>query len=317
MPAAISVSNLLFEYPGHRALDQVSLDIESGSVTALVGPNGAGKTTLMRCIAGLEEPITGAIQVAGVDVRESPRESHRKMGYLSDFYGLYDALTVSQNLAYAAAAQGIAADQVPAVVRDTAERLNLVEKLEERAGSLSRGQRQRVAIGQAIVHRPSVLLLDEPASGLDPEARHGLAGLFRHLQGEGMTLLVSSHILAELDEYSTHMLVIGNGRVIEHRAIASSQAAAMSTVDVRVQCIVPADWSAVLANIRNVTLKEDSGVSALLEIEGDAAAHAAVLAELVRAGVAVIAFAPERQNLQDAYLRTLASARTPQAGRPS
>ncbi|VVC82742.1 DNA mismatch repair protein MutS [Sideroxydans sp. CL21] len=204
----IEITNLTFDYPGHRALNDVTLTVANGSVTALVGPNGAGKTTLMRCIAGLETPLTGTITVADMDVSDRTRDVHRVMGYLSDFFGLYQDLTVARCLEYAAAAQGLPEADIPAAIERTARQLNLIDRLQQTSGSLSRGLRQRVAIGQAIIHQPKVLLLDEPASGLDPEARASLATLFRQLQADGMTLLVSSHILSELDEYSTHMLAL-------------------------------------------------------------------------------------------------------------
>src|SRR6185369_9813264 len=169
--AIACVDGLCFDYPGVRALDGVGFELERGTVTALVGPNGAGKTTLLRCLAALETPLAGRIEVAGVDVLESPREAHRRLGYLSDFFGVYDALTVEQCLVHAAAAQGVEQAAVAAAVRRTAERLGLDDRLRTVAGTLSRGLRQRLAIGQALVHAPALLLLDEPAAGLDPEAR--------------------------------------------------------------------------------------------------------------------------------------------------
>ena len=192
------VAGLRFEYPGVRALDDVTFSLARGSVTALVGPNGAGKSTLLRCMAGLDAPVVGAIRIDGVDVLESPREAHRKLGYLSDFFGVYAALTVRQCLAHAAAIHGDR--DAPLDVERTAARLGLADRLDAAAGTLSRGLRQRLAIGQAIIHSPRLLLLDEPAAGLDPEARAALAALFRDLRSDGMTLVVSSHILSELEE---------------------------------------------------------------------------------------------------------------------
>ena len=215
----IDISQLVFEYPGHRALDGVSLRIAEGSVTALVGPNGAGKSTLLRCIAGLEQPLSGRIQVKGISVTDEPREVHRHLGYLSDFFGLYDRLSVQRCLEYSALAMGLPQRQAAGRAEEVAAQLGLGELLQRCPTELSRGQRQRVAIGQAIVHQPGVLLLDEPASGLDPEARGSLSQLFRQLQAQGMTLVVSSHILSELDEYCTHILSIRNGRIESHEAL--------------------------------------------------------------------------------------------------
>jgi len=303
----IEINNLTFDYPGHRALDNVTLTVASGSVTALVGPNGAGKTTMMRCIAGLETPLTGSITVGGMDVIEQPRAVHRIMGYLSDFFGLYQDLSVARCLEYAAAAQGLPEADIAAAVERTAERLDLTGKLHQLSGSLSRGQRQRVAIGQAIIHQPKVLLLDEPASGLDPEARASLAALFRQLQADGMTLLVSSHILAELDEYSTHMLALRDGRILENRELKPAHLAAthrtlhldLAQPDARLP-----EWLQAYAQ---ATLKQASAAHAEFDFHGDLHAQAALLKALVHEGFAVSSLAEHKENLQQSYLRSVAA----------
>ena len=146
----IKISDLSFDYPGHRALDRISFSVARGSVTALVGSNGAGKTTLLRCIAGLEVPLLGSITVAGMNVVERPRDVHRMMGYLSDFFGLYQELSVAQCFEYAAEAQGLPAHEIVQAVQTTAQQLGLTNRLDQPTGTLSRGLRQRVAIGQAI-----------------------------------------------------------------------------------------------------------------------------------------------------------------------
>jgi ABC-2 type transport system ATP-binding protein len=303
----IEISGLTFDYPGHRALNDVSLSVSEGSVTALVGPNGAGKTTLMRCIAGLEIPLAGEIKVAGMNVIEQPREAHRIMGYLSDFFGLYQELSVARCLEYAAAAQGLADHEIPSAVERTAQRLNLTEQLQQLSGSLSRGQRQRVAIGQAIIHQPKVLLLDEPASGLDPEARASLAVLFRQLQTDGMTLLVSSHILAELDEYSTHMLALRDGRILENRMLKSNQLPNeirhlhldLATPDARLT-----DW---LNSRAEISLKVTADNHVEFDFNGDHAAQATLLKEMILAGFSVFSLAAHKENLQQSYLRSVAA----------
>jgi len=315
---AVRVRNLTYEYPGVRALDDVSFSVARGSVTALVGPNGAGKTTLLRCMAALDQPLEGEIEVDGIDVLEHPRECHRRIGYLSDFFGLYGSLTVRQCLAYAASSQGLADRNVDAAVSMTATRLNLTAKLDAMSDNLSRGQRQRVAIGQALIHSPGLLILDEPASGLDPEARHELAGLFQQLRATGMTLIVSSHILAELDEYSTHMLVMRGGRMVESRSLAEA-----NTIDglIRVRALFADDGNtlaervgAVTAALRHVQLlscnrdSDSGGGQAILALPADDLSRAALLRALVDAGLPVISFADERENLHESYLRTMKSA---------
>ena len=209
----INVQHLDFYYGNTQALYDVSVELPQGSITGLIGPNGAGKSTLMRCMAGLEIPISGDVLLDGLPILDNPRDSFSKLGYLPDFFGLPDGLSVIQCLTYAAKSRGIPDARLPDLLLETVRLLNLEHKLYAKVSDLSRGQKQRVGIGQVIIHRPKFLLLDEPASGLDPEARHELSLLLLKLKDEGMSILVSSHILSELDEYCSHMLVIKGGRV--------------------------------------------------------------------------------------------------------
>lgn len=291
----ITIENLIFEYPGHRALDQISVHIPAGSVTALVGPNGAGKSTLLRCLAGLERPLSGHIEVHGIAVIEQPRAVHQYMGYLSDFFGLFENLSVEQGLHYAALARGVEAEEAIARVQQVSQQLGIQELLLRKPGQLSRGQRQRLAIGQAIVHQPKVLLLDEPASGLDPDARDQLADLFRQLQAQGMTLVVSSHILSELDAYSTHVLSLRAGR-IEHHAALQHQS---NTADVA-EAIYILEVAAPIAHTAP-TLQE-------IALPRDANARAQRLSQLQAQGLAVAGLWPAKDSVQAQYLRGRASA---------
>ncbi|MEX2009795.1 MAG: ABC transporter ATP-binding protein [Dongiaceae bacterium] len=303
----IEVTGLIFDYPGLRALDDVSFDIERGTVTGLVGPNGAGKTTLLNCMAALDRPAAGAVRIAGLDVHDDPREAHRQLGFLSDFYGLYDQLTVRQCLIYRAGAQGVAPAQRDGLAASAAERFGLADRMGQTAGTLSRGLRQRLAIAQASLHDPAVLLLDEPASGLDPEARIALAGVLRGLRDGGMTIVVSSHILAELEDYSTHIMVMREGRVIEHRALAGSGQTGRRVVrvslarpDARLLDILRAD--PLVADIA------DEGQGLRFAYAGDDDHAQALLHQLVAAGLPVTGFGADRGGMQDAYLATLAKA---------
>ena len=306
----IEVNRLSYEYPGLRALDDVSFTIAAGTITALVGPNGAGKTTLLRCLAGIERPLSGTIAVNGVDVIEEPRRSHRHLGYLSDFFGLYDQLTVRQCLLYVGAANGLRRDTLAATVTDTATELGLGDRLEQRAGELSRGLRQRVAIAQAIIHAPTVVLLDEPASGLDPEARFALGELFLNLRQRGMTLLVSSHILAELEAYSSHMLILRGGRLVEHRALAGSVEAAMH---MEVQALEgPQALAAVLRQRGDLSDIQLAGETVRFALAGTAQERAALLESLLASGLHISHFAAVAEDLQASYIKSITRG---QAGR--
>jgi ABC-2 type transport system ATP-binding protein len=296
--AMLSVQDVIYDYPGGRALHGVSVTITPGSVTALVGPNGAGKTTLLKCLAALEHPFSGRVVIDGIDTQIDPRAVHERVGYLPDFFGLYDGLTVRQSLVYAARARGFSAKDAEQAAAFAAERVGLTERIKQTAGTLSRGLRQRLAIGQAIVHRPKVLLLDEPAAGLDPDARRHLSDLVRALADEGVTLVVSSHILAELEDYCDQMVMIRDGRVAGGGVIAADAHCAVEvrlvTVDVRL--------SEVLSGIGNVRIAGVDGPVARIVIEGGPDAEAQVLASLVSQGLAVRSFAVQTARLEAAYM---------------
>jgi ABC-2 type transport system ATP-binding protein len=310
---SLTVDALSFRYPTHQALASVSFALPKYSVTALIGPNGAGKSTLMRCIAGLLRPSNGAVRINDIEVAAAPREAHKRLGFLEDNFGLYDALTVKQCLTYAAKSRGVADENVTSRVTEVATQLEISAKLNARVGELSRGQRQRVAIGQSIVHSPELLVLDEPASGLDPEARSSLAGLFRRLSASGMTLLVSSHILTELEEYSTHMLALRDGRVVDFRPLHASAAHAADdrrerVLDLRLHTPWP-NMEPLLATLgarfaANTSAPNQWSITAELS-DGE---QAALLHKLVLAGAPLIGFDERRKTLSQTYQSTIERA---------
>jgi len=294
----IRVEDVVFDYPTQRALFGVSFDVEAGSVTALVGPNGAGKTTLMRCIAALETPFAGRILIDRRDVHDDPRESHRALGYLSDFFGLYDDLSVRQCLRHAAAMHGMRAGEERAAVERAVELLDLGELIGKKAGEMSRGQRQRLGIAQAIVHEPRIVLLDEPASGLDPLARQALSALLLRLSETGMTLMVSSHILAELEDYSSHVLVLDRGRLVDHRALTGETSHARYRVDVAEGA---GALAAALAKQAAVIDVIGDGAGATFKAPRDLAFRRDLLRDLVEAGVPVTGLKEESLGLREIY----------------
>ena len=302
MSAMIAVGGLIFDYPGTRALDNVTFALEAQTITALVGPNGAGKTTLLRCLAGLDTPFAGQVNVAGLDVLSEPRLSHRRMGFLADSFGLYDDLSVEQCLLYSAASLGLPAGERASAARLAAERLALGDRYRQKVGTLSRGLRQRLAIAQTIVHKPEVLLLDEPASGLDPEARLGLADTLRALRDDGMTIMVSSHILSELEDYSTHMLILRDGQLKDQRALAAPSVGGgvslrLAVADPRLEAVLKAETA-----VSGLIVE---GLSARFRFAGDELARALLLHRLIEAGLPITDFALERERLQETYLSHL------------
>ncbi len=316
----IDADKLVFDYPSGRALHGVSFVLRAGAVMALVGPNGAGKSTLLRCLAAQDMPTQGTATVVGLDTRQQPREVHAALGYLPDTYGLYDALTVRRSLVYAARARGVSAEHAQDAAETAASRVALADRLETPAGHLSRGLRQRLGIAQAIVHRPRVLLLDEPASGLDPDARQSLSALIRGLAEGGMTIVVSSHILSELEDYCTEMLMLEAGRVVGDGVVKTAGVAAKSqgVALVRVEITVsdpPADFGARLTAM-GFQVERLEGERAVAWLPAGLSEPQA-LAQVIAAGLAVRAFAPAQGTLEQTYraahAATVATA-VPEAG---
>ena len=299
----IKVKNLIYEYPGVRALDRVSLTITPGSITALVGPNGAGKTTLLQCLAALIKPFDGQILIGDRDITRKPREIHAIVGYLPDFFGLYDRLTVKQALTYFAMAQKVNRADIPARTDLITRLLNLEDKRSANLSSLSRGMRQRLAIGQAMVHDPDILLLDEPASGLDPEARNALANLFLDLNARGKTIIVSSHILAELDQYANDLLILNKGRLVD-REMETTATPAGGKIHIEIMGGAE-DLLKLLGQNGQVTCVASTEKEIVLDFTGDEKQRCELLQSLITAQIPVKAFYAEKEGVQEQYLKTM------------
>jgi ABC-2 type transport system ATP-binding protein len=303
----IDVTDLVYEYPTTRALKGVSLKVAPQTITALVGPNGAGKTTLLRCLAALEDPYSGSVTVAGHDTRAEPRAIHALLGYLPDFYGLYDALSVRRILTYMARSRGIVPALTATAVEKAATRVGLFERLEVKAGDLSRGLRQRLGIAQAIVHEPKVLLLDEPSAGLDPQARRDLAALLVALKDAGMTLVVSSHILAELEDYCSEMVIIEDGLIVGGKAIKVKDVERPRYfVEI---ATARSDLKDFLSARAGVDVIEADGYHALITHSVSAASRARLIRDLIAAGFEVSAFGESTKALEEAYFSQVGQRR--------
>lgn len=308
MGQVITVDNLVYEYPTKRALHGVSFEVDEASVIAMVGPNGAGKTTLLRCLAALEMPFKGRVKIFEHDTEVAPRECHRLVGYLSDFFGLYEDLTVKRCLLHAGAMQGLSGDTLTRSTEQVANDLEITEYMDQRSGTLSRGLKQRLAIAQAIIHEPRILLMDEPASGLDPEARSKLAQLIRRLASQKMTILVSSHILAELESYCTHMLTVDGGRILGFTPIGAESTTAERMLSISLSAPYP-DLRELLANASNVRVESVTHLEAVIAFSGGQEEQAVLLRTLIQGGAPVLGFAEETRSMQEIYLAQLEEKR--------
>ncbi|HVP49788.1 MAG TPA: ABC transporter ATP-binding protein, partial [Candidatus Bathyarchaeia archaeon] len=207
----IHLENLSKEYDEVVAVRDLSLDIPEGEIYGLIGPNGAGKTTTLRMCCGLLQPTTGKAVINGIDVGEDMELAQAQVGFLADFFSVYEDLKVWEYLDYFARAYKLDESMIPRRVDEVIAEIGLETKRDSMVKGLSRGMKQRLGIGRAIIHRPKVLLLDEPASGLDPKARFELRQLLKRLRDNGSTIVVSSHILPDLEDFSTSIGVMERG----------------------------------------------------------------------------------------------------------
>lgn len=211
---AVVIEGLTKRYGAVLAVRDLHLEIPRGSVYGLIGPNGAGKTTTFAVLASLLEPTAGSVRLLGINPSRRPREVRRIMGYMPDVLGVYDDLRVDEYLDFFAASYRIPRAQRPGVIDGLLELVDLTDKRPAAVNSLSRGMKQRLSLARALVHDPEVLILDEPASGLDPRARVELRNLLVELKDMGKTIIVSSHILAELEEMCTEIGIMEGGQLL-------------------------------------------------------------------------------------------------------
>lgn len=303
-PPGIEVTGLTRAFGSVRALDGADLVAPAGAVTALVGPNGSGKTTLLLVLAGLLVPDAGHVRVAGFDPVTQNAQARARTGWMPDAFGTWDSLTAREVLTTFAHSYRVPAGQVSGRVAELLDTVHLAEYADQPAAVLSRGQKQRLGLARALVHDPHVLLLDEPASGLDPRSRVDLRLLLRRLADEGRTVLVSSHVLSELDEMADHAVFLSRGRTVTGGP-AAGEPAAPRQWHVRAQSL--AALTAWLDDLgrqwqpdgRPVDAAGGGGV--LVEIDGEDGA-VALLRDAVTAGVPVVSSAPAGSALEAAYL---------------
>ncbi len=300
----ISVENLTKRYGGQAALDQVSFEVPEREIFGFVGPNGAGKTTTLRILAALLEPTDGQAFIEGADVTKQPDKIHTRVGYMPDFFGVYDQLTVGEYLDFYAACYRQPKERRKKIIDDLLALIGLSDRKNQAVDTLSRGLKQRVCLARALVHDPIVLLLDEPASGLDPRARVEMREILKELQRMGKTIIISSHILPELTELCTMIGIIDHGHMraagLVGDVIKQLSAARRIRITVLGEREAAAATLTPLPSIRNVEMI-NGGLEA--EYEGDESTAADILLALTTAGIRVSNFSQVDGGLEDAFMK--------------
>lgn len=293
------------EFGNFTAVGGLTLEISQGEIFGLIGPNGAGKTTIIKMACGLVAPTSGHITVAGVDVQQAPEAAQQHIGYLSDVYALYDDLRVWEYLDYFANAYRMNKADISLRIREVIGAAGLEAKEKELIHGLSRGMRQRLGLARAMLHRPKVLFLDEPASGLDPKARMTLRGMLQALHDQGTTILISSHILAELDGLCTSIGIMEQGKLVRS-GLVSAMTESLDTERLIHIRWIDAEQDHVLSVLGRLGYRglSDTGKQEVrVPCHGTDDEVSAVLRALVEQGVKVVSFSEQRRTVQDVYMK--------------
>jgi ABC-2 type transport system ATP-binding protein len=306
----LEVKELRKTYGPLTAVNGISFSLQPGDVFGFIGSNGAGKTTTIRMLATLLEPTSGTATLNGVDILQDPMQIRRMIGYMPDFFGLYDDVKVWEYLDFFATIYSVPKKQRNEVIDNVLELTDLSMKRDAMVQSLSRGMQQRLCLARCLVHDPAMLLLDEPASGLDPRARAELKELITELGRMGKIVIVSSHILPELAGFCNTVGIIERGNVLAFGPVEKVvQGMQMSRI-IRVRLISALDTAASLAKDQPGVLNaETSGDGEVrLEFTGDQEQQANLLDHLVKAGHRVIGFHEEEADLEDVFLKLTTGA---------
>src|SRR3954465_2404958 len=307
---------LVKRYPGTVAVAGMDLAVGEGEIFGLVGPNGAGKTTTLRILATLLAPTSGRVEVAGIDVRRNPDAAPRVLGFMPDVLGVYDDMKVWEYLDFFARCYGIPAARRRRMIGDLLDLVDLGDKRNAYVQSLSRGMQQRLCLAHTLVHDPQVLLLDEPASGLDPRARVELRELLRELRSLGKTIVISSHILPELEELCTSVAIVDRGQVLAQGRVSDIERRLRFGAVLRVRLLLEGEaleaarqHFAADPDVASAVILEDGTIE--LGFRGDDDATARLLREAVAAGLPVITFARAASDLEELFLQVTAGEREP------
>ena len=299
----VTITNLRKDFGATRAVDDISFSFSSGEIIGFVGPNGAGKTTTMRILATLDEPTSGDAQIDDVSIVEVPEQARRLIGYVPDALPMHRDISVHEYLDFFARAYGLVGTQRRQVVENIEEFTNLAGIREKSLYALSKGMKQRVSLARALIHDPPVLVMDEPASGLDPRARVELRELLRVLSSQGKAILISSHILTELSEICDGAVIIEQGQIIAAGALEDiiKPEDEQHTVLIR-PLDKPDDLCKSLLLMPNVAAANQLGNEIEVRIAGSEETCSDLLGNLIRDGYRIVEFKQQGSDLESVFM---------------
>ena len=300
----VDVDSLWVRYGQLAAVRGISLQIPRGEVFGFIGPNGAGKSSTIKVLATLLREFTGKVKVNGLDVLWQPQKVREKIGYVPDFFGVYEDLTVEEYLHFFAAAYRIERGKRKGIIGDVLELTDLTHKLHSPVDALSRGMKQRLSLARVLLHDPDLLLLDEPASGLDPRARIEMRELLKALKEMGKTILISSHILHELSQLCTRIGIIEQGQMVAQGSVTDiyRHLGLLRIVHVQVVDMNPA-LVARLKGVPGVNSVEEQVDRLAIRLHEDQTSIEDLHDHLVAAGARIRMFQPEAMDMETAFMK--------------
>ena len=311
----LEVKNIRKEYGTLVAVNDVCMTVEKGQVVGLIGPNGAGKTTLLRILATVLPPTDGNVRLLGYDLKKDYLDIRQRIGYMPDFFNLYENLTLQECLEFFAEAYSVPSEIIPQRVSEVLEFIGLQDKRLDFVRHISRGMVQRLGIGVMLVHNPDVLLLDEPASGLDPAARIQLRKILKRLSNEGKTIIISSHILTELSGFCTHIAIMNRGSLemfgaVEEiqKKISGARKVVISVFDKTEEAvaIIKEKFEAEVISVEDkvITIELVAGVEEMANLNTC----------LIDSGIKVFGFTEEKTSIEDLFMKISSAAGQPNTG---
>ncbi len=300
----LKINGLVKKYGRFTAVDELDLSVPEGEIFGFVGPNGAGKTTTMKIICGLMAADGGSVLVEGIDVVRNGRKAKEVIGYMPDFFGVYDDLKVTEYLDFYASIYSMNAGERKKICNDLLELVDLNDKRDAYVDSLSRGMKQRLCLARSLVHNPRLLILDEPASGMDPRARVEMKEILRTLRELGKTIVISSHILPELSELCTSIGIIDRGKIVISGTVSDIMQQIYSKKYIKIRLSgKAAEAQRVLLEFPLITSTREGGDFIEAGFEGNDEDMSLILKELIKRDIPVISFAQMDGNLEDVFMR--------------
>lgn len=299
----IQIENLSKTYGKFSALKGISFEVKKGSVFGFVGPNGAGKSTTMQILSTLMASSGGRVYIGGYDVIKQPKAVRQLIGYMPDFFGVYDHLTTEEYLNFYGAAYGISNAERKKTIPQLLELVSLSHKKDQLVDSLSRGMKQRLGLARCLVHNPEVLILDEPASGLDPRARIEMREILKELRNMGKTILISSHILPELAELSDVIGVIEEGEMVAIGSVEEINRRMKGKKLLKIR--LTERWREAMVILKEkpfITSVEEDGDWIIAGFNGEDKDQSALLNEMILGGYPVLSYSETEGNLEEIFL---------------